>query len=304
VSEYGKVRLEAGRVQYSPITIIDESIKNELYSSETPEIIGLNLDIFGTPLKFHLSAAGTARLVDIVPAARTICNKVTDIIIEQTQLGGSCIPCDKGCHACCNYLVSLSAPEVFRFRQEVFPRAKYLPDTMLRTYLLAARRLIKHRLPEQVTSRLSSETSKNPDDLTSLSSWYASLNLTCPFLYSRQCAIYHQRPLVCREHFITGSAQGCRGKSAKTQAIELPIRMGNVLCQLTKELCDVDDAVMMPLALAWYEENKKLDECTWPAVMFTKLFVDIVQETVSSLISNSCKKKRATQRLSASSSVS
>ena len=260
-----------------PIAVIDNSMTKKNLAEDS-EVIGLTLDISGTQLKFHLVAAGDARLADIVPVARVISGKITDTIIEQMHLVSEYIPCHKGCHACCNYLVPLSAPEVFRFRQEIFPRAKYTPDSMLRTYLLAARRLIRHRPPQGAFC--------NPDDLSTLSRWYASLNLTCPFLYSRQCAIYHQRPLACREHFVTGSARGCRGSSSKAQALELPARMGNILCRLTKELCSVDDAVMTPLALAWYEENKQLDERTWPAAMIAKLFVEIIEETVSALVSN------------------
>jgi Fe-S-cluster containining protein len=260
-------------VRYSPITLIYNSMSAENRLAEDSEVIGLDLDISGTPLKFHLIAGGQARLSDIVPAARAICDKITDTTIEQMHLSGKQVPCHKGCHACCSYLVPLSAPEVFRFRQDVFPKAKYSPDTMLRTYLLTARRLVSHRPPR--------DTFRNPDDLSALSHWYASLNLTCPFLYSRQCAIYHQRPLACREHLITGSARGCRDNSKKTQTIELPAQMGNILFRLAKELCDVDDTVMMPLALAWYEENKQLDERTWPAAMITKLFVEIVQEAAA-----------------------
>jgi Fe-S-cluster containining protein len=258
-----------------PIKVLDGRITEKSLPEHT-EIIGLELDISGTRLDFRIAASGDARLADIVPAARAVCGKITETVLEQMSLSGSCIPCRKGCAACCSYLVPLSAPEVFRFRQEIFPKAKYSPDNMLRTYLLAARRLISHRPPRDAFG--------NPDDLSALSQWYASLNLTCPFLYSHQCAIYHQRPLACREHLVTGSARGCRGNSSKAQVIDLPARLGNILCRLTKELCDVDDTVMMPLALAWYEENKQLDERTWPAAMMTKLLVEITQETVLSLV--------------------
>jgi hypothetical protein len=40
------------------------------------------------------------------------------------------------------------------------------------------------------------------------------------------------------------------------------------------------------VGIAWYEENKQLDERTWPAPMITKLFVEIAEETVSALVRN------------------
>lgn len=253
--------------------LIDGGVPADNRPADGSEVLGFDLDISGTQLTFHLAATGEAQLSDIVPAARAICGKITAAAREQLPLGGGCVPCRKGCSACCNYLVSMSAPEVFRFRQEIFPKAKYSPDALLRGYLLAARRLVSHRPPEGAVG--------NPDDLGALSRWYASLHLACPFLYGGECAIYHQRPLVCREHLVTGSARGCRGGSAKAEAVELPARMGNILCRLTKELCDVDDAVMLPLALAWYEENKQLDERRWPAATIAGMFFEIVEEAVS-----------------------
>ncbi len=262
-----------------PIRILDDcGVKRCL--ADGSNIIGLELDIFGRHLDFRIAAAGSARLADIVPAARIICDKITDIITEQIRSQGGIIPCHKKCPACCNYLVSLSVPEVLCFRQEIYRKQKYQLARILLTYFHAARRIMKHRPPIHVLE-FSSGSPDNLSDIKDLADWYAGLNLTCPFLRNSQCAIYQQRPFVCREHFVTGSAQGCRRNSDEAQAIEMPVQMGNVLCRLSKELCDVDDAVMMPLALAWCDMNKQLCERAWPAEMITKLFVEIVKETVS-----------------------
>ncbi len=270
-----------------PIKILDDC-KSERGLADGSKIIGLELDIPGRHLDFCIAATGHARLADIVPAARVICGKITDTITEQIRLRRGCIPCHKGCPACCSYLVSLSVPEVFCLRQEIFLKPKYLPANMLRTYFLASRQVMKRRPPSPVSDQSSWKTPVNPSELSALSDWYERLNLNCPFLYNSQCAIYHQRPLVCREHFVVGSAQGCRGGCGNAQVIEMPVQMGNILCQLAKELCRADDTVMMPLALAWYEENKQLDERTWPAGMMTKLFVEIIKETVSQSLVAGC----------------
>ena len=262
-----------------PIRILDDC-KAERCIADGEKIIGLELDIFGRRLDFRIAAVGNARLADIVPAARVICDKITEITTEQIRIQGGSIPCHKKCPACCNYLVSLSVPEVVCFRQEIFHKRKYQPSPALRTYLHAARRIIRHRPPDNILES-SSNSSNNPSELKALADWYAGLNLICPFLRNSQCTIYEQRPFVCREHFVTGSAQGCRRGSGEAQVIEMPVQMGNVLCRLSKELCDVSDAVMMPLALAWCDINKQLCERTWPAEVMTKLFVEIIKETVS-----------------------
>jgi Fe-S-cluster containining protein len=262
-----------------PIRILGDG-KAERCQADGSNIIGLELDIFGRRMDFRISAVGNAGLADIVPAARIICDKITEITTEQIRIQGGNIPCHQKCPACCNYLVSLSVPEVACFGQEIFYKGKYRPSPTLRTYLHAARRIIRHRPPNHLFES-SSNSSNNLSEIKALADWYAGLNLTCPFLRNNQCSIYEQRPFVCREHFVTGSAEGCRRNSGEAQVIEMPVQMGNALCRLTKELCDVGDAVMMPLALAWCDINKQLCERAWPAEMMTKLFVEIIKETVS-----------------------
>ena len=263
----------------TPIRILDDR-KAEGCPADSSKIAGLNLDIFGRRLEFRIAAAGNARLADIIPAARVICDKITDVTTEQIRIQGGIIPCHKACPACCNYLVSLSVPEVLCFGQEIFHKKKYQLNRILQPYLHAARRIMKYRPPNHLLES-SSNSSINFYGPKILAAWYAGLNITCPFLRNSQCTIYEQRPFVCREHFVTGSAWGCRGKSREAQVIEMPVQMGNVLCLLSKELCDVGDAVMMPLALAWCDVNKQLCERVWPAEVVTKLFVKIIKETVS-----------------------
>ena len=264
-----------------PIRILS-NCKAEKCLDDSSKIIGLELDIFNKRLDFRIAAAaGNARLADIVPAARVICDKIIYTTIEQIRIQGGCIPCHKGCPACCSYLVSLSVPEVLCFKQEIFLKQKYKPIRTLRTYLETARQIIRHRPPNQALDHSLSNSSDNPSRLNALSDWYAGLNLACSFLCNNQCSIYQQRPFVCREHFVSNSVHDYNGSCGNGEVIEMPVQMGTVLYRLTKELCDVGDAVMMPLALAWCEINKQLCERSWPAAKMTKLFVEIIKETVS-----------------------
>ncbi len=270
-----------------PIRVLD-GCKTEPVCGDGCEVIGLEFDIFGKAIEFRIAACGRARLADIVPAARAISTKITDIATERIYCRRGHIPCHKGCPACCSYLVSMSIPEVFCFNREVFLKPKHLSSHILRTYFLAASQIIKHR-PPSLPEQCFPEESANLSELHLLSDWYASLNLVCPFMYNNQCVIYEQRPLVCREHFVTGSAHGCKEGHGEAQVVELPVRMANILCQFTRELCVADDAVMIPLVLAWYEKNKELDERTWPAVKMVKLLTELVKtEAAKNSIVFSC----------------
>jgi len=72
------------------------------------EVIGLELDVLGKEVNFRVDVGqGRARLADIVPLARTLCTKITDVVVESILSDGGNIPCCKGCAACCaRYLVA------------------------------------------------------------------------------------------------------------------------------------------------------------------------------------------------------
>ena len=118
----------------------------------------------------------------------------------------------------------------------------------MRNYIHAANRIMKHRPPKQIIE-LSSGLSVNPSKMKALDDWYAGLKIACPFLSDGRCAIYKHRPFVCREHFVIGSAPRCSRNSFKNRVIDIPVQMGNVLCRLGRELCGVDEAVILPLRL-------------------------------------------------------
>jgi len=117
-----------------------------------------------------------------------------------------------------------------------------------------------------------------PVDLNLVSNWYTNLKLRCPFLYNHACSIYDQRPLACREHFIKGSARACGGLRGVAEVLDMPVQLPNVLGQLASELEGTDvEAVILPLALVWCQENPDRTERSWPAEMMVNRFVDIVE---------------------------
>ena len=246
-------------------------------------IIGLELDIPGEPVHFRIGVTERqARLADIVPLARMVSAKITDAVVEKTRRDGGRIPCRKGCSACCSSLVPLSVPEVFRLREEILAAPTYQRRLMLRACLLAARRILNRRPPRLFVGQTTRSSSDSLAEPNVVSNWYASLKVTCPFHYKGVCTIYEQRPLACREHFVKGSARACRGGRGTAEVVEMPIRMTEALGQLASELEGTRaEAVMMPLAVVWCEENLQRHERTWPAAMMVERFVDIVRAMAS-----------------------
>ena len=243
------------------------------------KVIGLELDILGKTVGFRIGVEkNQARLSDIVPLARTLSKKITEVVFQRIRSDGGHIPCCEGCSICCSNLVPLSVPEAFRLNEEISAAPPNRRESIRRACILASRLILSQKPPGPSTHQNGKASPACQADLNPVSDWYASLNLACPFLDNDLCTIYEQRPLACREHFVEGSARACRGQRGTAAVLQMPVRVLNALSQLASELEATSvEAVLLPLALAWCEENPERAERTWPSVMMVKRFVEIIK---------------------------
>jgi Fe-S-cluster containining protein len=257
--------------------------EGEAYNGGT-EVIGLELNILGKELSFHIDVGhGQARLADIVPLARTLSTEITNAVVESIHSDGGNIPCCKGCATCCGpYLVPLSVPEVLRLKEEISAAPQHQRQSMFRACLLSAKRILSQKPPTSLMSQTTESSRFSSAELELVSNWYADLKLTCPFLYNNVCTIYKQRPLACREHFVKGSADACVDEHSTAKVVEIPVQVTNALAELASELEGTSvEAVILPLVFPWCEENAGRAERTWPAVMMVKRFFEIVRKMAS-----------------------
>jgi Fe-S-cluster containining protein len=269
----------------NPAKIMEgEPIGTDENSNSDAEVIGLKLDILGKELNLCIAVGqGQATLADIVPLARTLCDKITGIVVESVRGDGAEIPCRKGCPACCGpYLIPLSFPEVCRLNEEISTSPPHWREQILQTSLLAARRILSQKPPESFNDQTEDSSLLGEEKLNLVSDWYASLKLSCPFLCDGRCSIYDQRPLACREHFVKGSDAACSGKPGIAEVVRMPVNMPNALAQLAGELeGTAAESVMLPLALIWFEQNQQRVHRSWPAVMMVNRFLEIVKDMAS-----------------------
>jgi Fe-S-cluster containining protein len=264
------------------ITALDESEGAENIFGGGAEIIGLELDILGEPVHFRMSVVeGQARLADIVPAARVLSNILVQAVLKKLSRDGKFVPCRKGCSACCNYLIPLSVPEVFRLWYEVLSMPPNRGRAIVQSCLEAATKILKY-MPENLETNDLTKTNIQIE-ASRLSRWYSGLELFCPFLSEGLCTIYQQRPMACREHMVTGSALLCEAQSTEeSQVIRMPVSIIECLSRLATELEQSDiEVVMLPLALPWVQGNLVRCERKWSAVTMVERFVGIVKEMAS-----------------------
>ncbi|MBN2588262.1 MAG: YkgJ family cysteine cluster protein [Sedimentisphaerales bacterium] len=235
------------------------------------EIIEFELEILGETVLFSIYLIPKMiKLSEIVPIAYEISSKISTIIQEKNINEGITIPCRKGCATCCNYLVPLSIPEAFYLRETVLSLPENTGNSVFYSFLTSAK-CILNKKSEDLYSM----------ELDQLSRWYSKLNLTCPFLSDNACSIYDKRPIACREHLVTGTNLFCKpSQEEESQKIELPVSILECLGKLSAELKQTDiEAIMMPLALVWTQDNPDSDIETWPSVEIIRRFTEIIKES-------------------------
>lgn len=245
--------------------------------------IDFEIELDGKPLHFTISYGDRpAKLSDLVPAARQLCTEIVNAATQNESERGRQVTCGKGCASCCSYLVSLSSAEAFRIEDEIFAMPFQQRQSFMRSMINGAKYILDHTMPEKLPGekddRIGEETST--DDI---SAWYGSLNLTCPFLASKSCSIYDIRPLVCREHLVTTEAPACKFTSpAIPRVVEMPVSVASVLMQTSDKLDNtMQEAIILPLAMLWAEENVERSKRTWPGETVARTFVETILAATS-----------------------
>lgn len=258
------------------ITTLSKDASFEPAETGSATVIEFTLETTDGDLDFRLGAAdGPARLADLVPVAQEICTVITEATCETTAGSGHPVTCQKGCGACCKYLVALSPPEVDYLQQTLSRMNAKSHRAVLASCLDAAQKILDHHAD---IGRIDEHTG-----VETLNRWYAALDLDCPFLSNGICGIYANRPLACREHLVTSPASVCRISQTQTpQTLHLPVSLAEVLTHLAADLLDSEpEAVILPLALIQPHATPAGPIQTFNAVEMTERFAAILTQTAN-----------------------
>ena len=233
----------------------------------------LTIDVFGRPLTLTVGyEEGPARLADTVPAARAICDTLCAAVAEHLAAEGRPVSCRKGCSACCGYLVSVSAPEIYALQQMMTQLPAGECRRLLENCITTATQILDKDL-------LHKHHIGNDAQSADISAWYQELNVKCPFLAGQICRIYDQRPLACREFMVTSAPADCRTDTAdEPEVVNLPFSVLEALARLAAALEQTEvQADMLPLALACSDRYYRRSQQTWPASELVRRFLAILQ---------------------------
>ncbi len=283
--------LDDSRTQLKPIILCKDDQTPVGYIS-----MDVSFDICSERL--HLRIAATDNLVNltaIVPVAYAVSARIVHTTLQHHRGNGSNISCRKGCNACCHYLVPITVPEAIEFKAAFLKRPPNQRVRILQSSLAASKRILSKRPPEIFATKLTSEISNYQTGLQELSDWFEGLNVTCPFLDAGECSIYQERPLACREYFVSGSNKQCVGQEGGAIVVEMPIHISEVLGRLTSELKGADiKSTILPFLPAWWEQNPNCGQQLWPASVMAERFVTIIEKMAAKRsiipISPSCRR--------------
>jgi len=267
-----------------PIFLLDASDVSTLQSSDI-DIVDLEIDVFDELLHTQIGYRDCrATLADIIPAARLLSSNIIQAVLNDFARRRITVSCTKGCANCCSFLVPLSVPEMFCLKEDILAMPEFQRKQMVRKSTLATRRILKSPPPQMFTNEPEGHSHDKHEKLYSISNWYANLELPCPFLdeSGKACGIYEQRPLACQEYFVASPADTCKHGSDRTDIVELPVSITEVLGQMASNLeGDTEtEAVMAPLTLLWYQSNTNRAKRTWPAKVIVEHFVEALHRKV------------------------
>ncbi|NQV35118.1 MAG: YkgJ family cysteine cluster protein [Phycisphaeraceae bacterium] len=210
-----------------------------------------------------------ARLPDLVPLARALCDAMVSEVIDHSRMHGKKPVCGKKCSACCSYLVPLSIPETILLYEEI----RSMPSEESGEFWDNSLSVATHLLEDG-----SSDSPEHESSLPEVAKWYSDKQVSCPFLKNDLCAIYDKRPLACREYMVTTPASGCRpGNMDPVEKVGLPYSLVEAVGEVAAQLEGTPvEAIMLPLILPWIQENRERAQRKWSAQKMAQCLLNVL----------------------------
>jgi Fe-S-cluster containining protein len=180
--------------------------------------ITVSLDLFGAPQArdFDVPAEATSPR-RLLPVVRELAEMIVAEGVRRATEQGLAVSCRAGCGACCRQLVPISRTEA----RALLELVDALPEPR-RTEVRARFEEARRQLTEAgLLERLRDLSWVRGDEAEALALEYLRAGIPCPFLEDGAgrtpsrleeggCAVYEERPVVCREYLVTSPPEECR----------------------------------------------------------------------------------------------
>jgi Fe-S-cluster containining protein len=163
-----------------------------------------SLGISGEAVAFHVVAPeGPTTLEALMPVFQGLSNEIARRAALREAAAGKAISCRAGCGACCRQAVPVAEAEARRLAALVAAMPEPRRCEVRARFEAAEQQLAQTALASQVLDMPDGKT------VIDVGTKYFGLGVPCPFLEAESCSIHPDRPLRCREYFVTSPPAAC-----------------------------------------------------------------------------------------------
>lgn len=248
------------------------------------------LPIIGAELEVDLPiAGGKGSLAGLMPPAKRLSAAAMGHSEQLWRARGRKVTCKPGCSACCYQLIPVSIPEIVALASALskLPPAKQttikkrFASTLAR---LEAAGLIQEKGEGARTAMFSREGGDASAKWEDVNKAYYKLDLACPFLENDRCAVYDDRPFVCREYMVVSDPALCEELEPSVVPLPRPTYMTRALADAAEQLEGHHPPVIpLPLMLEWLEVHKAELSSDHPSEEALELFLSSIEWNVEEL---------------------
>ncbi|MGC8794678.1 MAG: YkgJ family cysteine cluster protein [Bryobacteraceae bacterium] len=212
---------------------------------------------------------------ELLPVLYAFADAYLRAVLAQAEEQGLRISCRSGCGACCAQLVPVSEAEA-RWLANLIAAMPETRQRQVRAKFAALRaKLEAAGLWERLRH---TEALPDLEARRRIGMEYFALGAPCPFLEDQSCSIYPDRPMRCREYFVTSPAACCADPRPETiRVVPLPVKFSEILyCFDDGEGQQSTKWVALSHALEWAREHASRQQRRLPAVqMFRNFLIQI-----------------------------
>jgi len=233
------------------IRIVDDAAGPRARPPAGSARLGVDLPVFDQTVRIVADVPDRPlRMSDAVPLAREVCDRVVAAAIRHGEAVGEPVSCSRGCSACCETPVLISAPEAFRLIADIASQAGDRGRRVKAALAAAEKRLAAPGPPAHA----------------------------CPLLAGHVCTIRAFRPCVCRAFLATSPPELCdtRERRVMPLSVDVPLALRRWAAELDD---DASGPVLLSAVVSWSGENRARGRRTWPGPHMVRRLFDALSAT-------------------------
>jgi len=217
------------------------------------------LEVLGEKLRGRMRVpTRPVHVADLMPLLYSLADALVALTTRMLEARGKTVSCQAGCAACCRMPVPVSTAEAVHLARCVDAMPPEKQQALRERFERALARLDRIQILGKMTERMKAG---HPHLGEELATAYAAESVTCPFLEEERCAIYADRPAVCREHMVTSPPSRCSEPGQQIERVLMPARVSPVLFRLADGVVrDRPEAIPLVQAVAWAEQRGEAAE--------------------------------------------